>query len=83
LVIQPLEESKELLELLRDIVRQGRDILDLIVQASHEGITFRRVHPLNIDSIARTWQSFWIEVLLIWPMSVTKRSFRVARLLAL
>jgi hypothetical protein len=34
-VIQLLEESHKLLELLRDVVRQGEVILDLVVQAPH------------------------------------------------
>jgi hypothetical protein len=51
-VIQPLEESNKFLELLSNVVRQGKDILELIVQASHKGGTFCRVVPLNISGIA-------------------------------
>jgi hypothetical protein len=39
-VIQLLEESNELLELLRDIVKQGKSIFDLVVQVPHEHSTF-------------------------------------------
>jgi hypothetical protein len=52
LVLQPLEESNKFLELLQDVVRQGKGILDLIVQAPHEGSTFCRVILLNIGSIS-------------------------------
>jgi hypothetical protein len=50
-VIQLLEDSNKLLELMRDIVRQSKDILDRNVQAPHKGSTFCRVIPLNIGSI--------------------------------
>jgi hypothetical protein len=47
-----LEESNKFLELLKDVVRQGKGILDLIVQAPHKGSTFCRVIPLNVGGIA-------------------------------
>jgi hypothetical protein len=47
-----LEESNKFLELLRDIIRQGKSILDLVVQAPHESSTFGRVIPLNVSGIA-------------------------------
>jgi hypothetical protein len=51
-VIQPLEESNTFLELLQDIVRQGKGILDLVVQAPYECSMFHRVIPLNFSGIA-------------------------------
>jgi hypothetical protein len=47
-----LKESDKFLELLRDIVTQGKDILDLVVRAPHESSMFRRVIPLNVGRIA-------------------------------
>jgi hypothetical protein len=52
LVIQLLEESNKLLDLLRDVVRKGKGILDLIVQVPHEGGMFCRVIQLGVGSIA-------------------------------
>jgi hypothetical protein len=46
-----LEGSNKLLELLRDVLRQDKGILDLVVQAPHKGSTFCRVIPLNFGSI--------------------------------
>jgi hypothetical protein len=40
---------------LRDIVRPGKDILDLILEAPHEGDTFCRVIPLNLSGITLTF----------------------------
>jgi hypothetical protein len=47
-----LEDSNKFLEPLRDIVRQGKYILDFVVQAHHESSMFRRVIPLNVSSVA-------------------------------
>jgi hypothetical protein len=47
-----LEGSNKILDLLKDIVSQGKGILDLIVQAPHEGSMFCRVIPLNVGGIA-------------------------------
>jgi hypothetical protein len=38
-VFQPLEERNKFLELLRDIAREEKSILDIILQATHEGGT--------------------------------------------
>jgi hypothetical protein len=51
LVIQLLEECNKFLELLGNIVKQGKGIFDLIVQASHKCGAFCRVSPLDISSI--------------------------------
>jgi hypothetical protein len=50
--IQPLEESNKFLELLRDIVRWGKGILDLVIEAPHDRSTFCKVIALNIGGIA-------------------------------
>jgi hypothetical protein len=47
-----LEERNYILELLRDVVREGQKILNLIIQAPHEGSAFCRVIALNISGIA-------------------------------
>jgi hypothetical protein len=46
-----LEDINKSLNLLRDGVRQGKGILNLVVQAPHEGGTFYRIVPLNVGSI--------------------------------
>jgi hypothetical protein len=51
-VIQPLEESNKFLELLRDVVRQDKCILDCVVQAPYESSAFLRVMSLNVSSVA-------------------------------
>jgi hypothetical protein len=50
-VIQPLKESNKFLELLRDVVTQGKCILNFVVQAPHKGSTFCRFISLNVSSI--------------------------------
>jgi hypothetical protein len=61
-VIQPLEEGNKFLKLLRDVVRQGKDILDFVVQAPGGGRTFCRVVPLNVRGIALEFSTIGGEV---------------------
>jgi hypothetical protein len=51
-VFQQLEESNTLLKLVRDIVTQGKGILDLVVQVPHDSSTFCRVVSSNVGGMA-------------------------------